>query len=163
MSGPLTLTEGARTDVVQRKNTPQTCFSCCFGCKISSKSLQHLCHLLLHKEANEGGGGVQLQREGRRDTTSPLLHRGLERIGQSLHLPIGALSDGGDNKTREQNKHEMSLSQTQTSARCRTDHEELAERDVREDVVGLVFAAGDSRLLPEARELLEQRAAGSQV
>lgn len=46
---------------------------------------------------------------------------------------------------------------------CHTDHKKLAEGDVREDVVRLVLAAGDARLLPEVRELLEQRPAGSQV
>lgn len=45
----------------------------------------------------------------------------------------------------------------------RTDHKELAEGDVREDVVRLVLATGDARLLPEVWELLEQRPAGSQV
>lgn len=34
---------------------------------------------------------------------------------------------------------------------------------MREDVVRLVLAAGDARLLPEVRELMEQRPAGSQV
>lgn len=46
---------------------------------------------------------------------------------------------------------------------CHTDHKKLAEGDVREDVVRLVLAAGDARLLPEVRELLEQWPAGSQV
>lgn len=44
-----------------------------------------------------------------------------------------------------------------------TDHKELAEGDVWEDAVGLVLAAGDARLLPEVRELLEERPAGSEV
>lgn len=44
-----------------------------------------------------------------------------------------------------------------------TDHEELAEGDVRKDVVGLILATGEARLLPEERELLEQRPTGSQV
>lgn len=46
---------------------------------------------------------------------------------------------------------------------CHTDHEKLAEGDVGEDVVRLVLAAGDARLLPEVRELLKQRPAGPQV
>lgn len=44
-----------------------------------------------------------------------------------------------------------------------THHKELAEGDVREDVVRLVLATGDARLLPEVCELVEQRPAGSQV
>lgn len=44
-----------------------------------------------------------------------------------------------------------------------TDHEELAEGDVGEDIVGLVRATGEAGLLPELHELLEQRPSGSQV
>lgn len=44
-----------------------------------------------------------------------------------------------------------------------TDHEELAEGDVGEDVVGLILATGEAGLLPEVRELLEQRPTGSQI
>lgn len=44
-----------------------------------------------------------------------------------------------------------------------THHEELAEGDVRENVVGFVFAACDPTLLPEVGELVLQRPAGSQV
>ena len=44
-----------------------------------------------------------------------------------------------------------------------THHEELAEGDVWEDVVGLVLAAGDPTLLPEVRELVLQGPAGPQV
>lgn len=46
---------------------------------------------------------------------------------------------------------------------CQTDHEELAQGDVRENVVGLVLATGEAWLLPEAGELLQQRPAGAQV
>lgn len=42
-------------------------------------------------------------------------------------------------------------------------HEELAQGDVRENVVGFVFATGDPTLLPEVRELVLQRSAGAQV
>lgn len=44
-----------------------------------------------------------------------------------------------------------------------THHEELAEGDVREDVVGLVLAAGDAGLLPEVMELILQGSARAQV
>lgn len=36
-----------------------------------------------------------------------------------------------------------------------TDHEELAERDVGEDVMSFVLATHDATLLPELRELME--------
>lgn len=42
-------------------------------------------------------------------------------------------------------------------------HEELAERDVRKNVVGLVLAAGGPALLPEVGELMKQGPAGPQV
>lgn len=44
-----------------------------------------------------------------------------------------------------------------------TDHEELAEGDVGEDVVCLILAAGEAGLLPEVQEVLEQRPTGSQI
>ena len=44
-----------------------------------------------------------------------------------------------------------------------TDHEELAEGDVREDVVSLVLAAHGPTLLPKVRELVEQRPTRPQV
>lgn len=44
-----------------------------------------------------------------------------------------------------------------------THHEELAEGDVGENVVGFVFATGDPTLLPEVGELVLQRPAGPQV
>lgn len=44
-----------------------------------------------------------------------------------------------------------------------TDHEELAEGDVGENVVCLILAAGEAGLLPEVREVLQQRPAGSQI
>lgn len=44
-----------------------------------------------------------------------------------------------------------------------TDHEELAQCDVGEDVVSLILATGDAGLLPEVGELLEERPAGSQI
>lgn len=69
----------------------QTCFICCFRCKIRRKTLQHLRHLLLHKEANEGGGGVELQREGHGDATLPLGHGGLQSVGQGFDFPVGTL------------------------------------------------------------------------
>lgn len=46
---------------------------------------------------------------------------------------------------------------------CKSDHKELAEGDVREDVVRLVLATGLAGLLPEVRQLLEQRPTGSKV
>ena len=50
-----------------------------------------------------------------------------------------------------------------TTWRQGTHHEELTEGDVRKDVVGLVLATGHPALLPEVRELVLQRSAGSQV
>lgn len=44
-----------------------------------------------------------------------------------------------------------------------TDHEELAEGDVGENVVCLILAAGEAGLLPEVREMLQQRPTGSQI
>lgn len=44
-----------------------------------------------------------------------------------------------------------------------THHEELAEGDVGEDVVCLILATGEAGLLPEVREVLEQRPTGSQI
>lgn len=44
-----------------------------------------------------------------------------------------------------------------------THHEELAQGDVGENVMGFVFATGDPTLLPEVGELVLQRPAGSQV
>lgn len=44
-----------------------------------------------------------------------------------------------------------------------TNHEELAESDVGEDVVCLILATRETGLLPEVRELLQQRSTGSQV
>lgn len=44
-----------------------------------------------------------------------------------------------------------------------TYHEELAQGDMGENVMGFVFATGDPTLLPEVGELVLQRSAGSQV
>jgi len=44
-----------------------------------------------------------------------------------------------------------------------SDHEELAEGYVREDVVGFVLATCDATLLPEVGKLVEERTAGFQV
>lgn len=44
-----------------------------------------------------------------------------------------------------------------------THHEELAQGDVGENVMGFVFATGDPTLLPEMGELVLQRSAGPQV
>lgn len=75
----------------------QTCFCCRFRGKVSSESLQHLRHLLLHKEPNEGRRGVELQWEGHGYASLPLGHCGLEDVAQSLHLSVSALWAG--NKT----------------------------------------------------------------
>lgn len=70
----------------------QTCFSCCFRGKVGSEALQQLGNLLFHKEADEGGGRVELQRDRHRDASLPLGHGGLQRIGQGLHLSISTLT-----------------------------------------------------------------------
>lgn len=44
-----------------------------------------------------------------------------------------------------------------------THHEELAQGDVGENVMGFVFATGDPTLLPEVGELVLQGPTGSQV
>jgi len=44
-----------------------------------------------------------------------------------------------------------------------SDHEELAERYVRKDVVGFVLSTCDATLLPEVGELVEEGTAGFQV
>lgn len=46
---------------------------------------------------------------------------------------------------------------------CETYHEELAEGDVGENVVCLILPTGEPGLLPEVRELLEQRSTGSHI
>lgn len=50
-----------------------------------------------------------------------------------------------------------------TQNKPETDHEELAEGDVGEDVVCFILATGKAGLLPEVRQLLEQRSTGSQI
>lgn len=42
-------------------------------------------------------------------------------------------------------------------------HEKLAKSDVREDVVGFVFATGDPALLPEVGQLVLKRPTRPQV
>lgn len=71
----------------------QTCFSRRFRGKVGGESLQQLCNLLLHEEADEGGGRVELQRERRRDTSLPLGHGGLQSFRQGLHLCIVTLTE----------------------------------------------------------------------
>lgn len=69
----------------------QTCFSCCFRSKVGSEALQQLGNLLFHKEADEGGGRVELQGDRHRDASLPFGHGGLQSIGQGLHLSISTL------------------------------------------------------------------------
>lgn len=71
----------------------QTCFSRCFSGKVGSEALQQLCNLLLHKEADEGGGRVELQWDRHRYASLPLSHGGLESIRQRLHLSIITLTE----------------------------------------------------------------------
>lgn len=75
----------------------QTCFGCRFRCKVGSEALQQLGNLLFHKEADEGGGRVELQRDRHRDASLPLGHGGLESIGQGLHLSISTLTKQRNN------------------------------------------------------------------
>lgn len=70
-----------------------TCFSRRVRGKISSETLQQLCNLLLHEEADEGGGRVELQWDRHRYTSLPLGHGGLESIRQGLHLSIITLTE----------------------------------------------------------------------
>lgn len=78
------------TDVYPVVN--QTCFSRRFRSKVGSEALQQFGNLLFHKEANEGGGRIELQRDRHRDASLPLGHGGLESIGQGLHLSISTLT-----------------------------------------------------------------------
>lgn len=71
----------------------QTCFSRRFRGKVGSEALQQLCNLLLHEEADEGGGRVELQWDRQRYTSLPLGHGGLESIRQGLYLPIITLTE----------------------------------------------------------------------
>lgn len=89
-SGQQCLDASNDTDVYRCVN--HTCFSCCFRSKVSSKALQQLGNLLFHKEADEGGGRVELQRDRHWDASLPLGHCGLESIGQGLHLSISTLT-----------------------------------------------------------------------
>ena len=57
----------------------------------------------------------------------------------------------------------FSETHTHTHTERESDHEELAEGDMGEDVVCLILATGEAGLLPEEGELLQQRPAGSQI
>jgi len=48
--------------------------------EVGREALEHLGHLLLHEEADEVGGGVELQAEGRREAAAPRGHGGLKRL-----------------------------------------------------------------------------------
>lgn len=71
----------------------QTCFSRRFRGKVGSETLQQLCNLLLHEEADEGGGRVELQWDRHGYTSLPLGHGGLESIRQGLYLSIITLTE----------------------------------------------------------------------
>lgn len=101
----------------------------------------------------------------------PLSYGGLESIRQSLHLPVSTLSTGTTNEIIITSVSWRTVGQFKSWGKTfifsyvniQTDHEELAEGDVGEDVVCLILATGDTGLLPEVRQLLKQRPTGSQI
>ncbi len=65
------------------KSRLPTSFSSSLRCKVSRKRLQRLSHLLLHEEAYEVGGGVELQGQRAGEASSPLIHCRLQSFTQS--------------------------------------------------------------------------------
>lgn len=63
-------------------------FGCSLRSKVSGEFLEDLSAVFLHEEADEVGGGVQLQRQRRRELTLPATDRGLQGLAQGIHLAV---------------------------------------------------------------------------
>ena len=65
--------------------------------KVRGKLLEDLRAVFLHEEANEVGGGIELQGQRGRELALPATDRGLQGFPQGVHLAVLTLA--GENKT----------------------------------------------------------------